>query len=158
VAEYRAQFTYSVSLVRSAYFEYLRRRLPVMTVLTVLLLAPSISLWREFGQIAGFGLGIAVMAWIIPLAGLLRTTRTARAAGNPQVELLATEERLYFRMPQAESSVTWAGVRAIYRLTKFWIVVRAGMVNPSVISLDALSLEARAFIEAKVKEAGGRLL
>jgi hypothetical protein len=61
-------------------------------------------------------------------------------------------------MPRAESSVTWAGVSAIQRLPRFWVVVRAGMVNPSFVPLDALAPEARAFIEAKVKQAGGRLI
>jgi len=157
--EHRAKFIYSAYLVRGAYAAYLWRRSATLIVVSPMLLLWSLFELKsgDYAWPAGFIGGATVLLWGAWIGGYRRSAQTAAALGNPEVELLATEEAVTFRMPHAMSVVEWPGIATLLRLRRFWIFVRVGMVNPSFVPVEAMGPEMRAFIEGKIRQAGGRV-
>jgi hypothetical protein len=158
-SEYRSSFIYSAVLARKACLSILWDRCaalmtvtPAIFVLALLFLGSS-----EYASLAGFVLGVVVVFWASWLAGVRRAGRVAVASGNPEVQFIMTDEACTFRTAQAETVMKWSGIADLYRLRRFWVFARAGVIYASFVPLEALSAEAQAFAEKQVRAAGGRV-
>ena len=157
MAEFRASFTYTPALARRAYLALMWEMCSVFVVIS-----PIVAVWallflgsREYAPLAGIAVGALAMLWgswgaSYRLVGLI-------AAGSPRVELVLAEDGCTFRSPDAEAAVRWSGIAQVYRLKRFWVFSRKGIPYASVVPAELLSAEARAFVEAKMRNAGGKL-
>jgi hypothetical protein len=159
MSEYRVRFHYSASTARRVYWSLLWARQAVFIVASPFILAWALVSLRspDYAPLAGFVVGVVTVFWASWLGGIRQTGRVATALGDPEVEMIATDETVTFRTPLAESVVRWAGIANLYRLPRYWVVFRRGLVNPSFFPVETLELEGREFVEKQIRHAGGRV-
>ena len=157
--ELRARFTYTPALARRAYLAYVWERQPVAVCLSPLIFVLAITLWRspDYAFLGGILFGIVTLFCALWAGGWSRSGRLAAALGSPEIEWIASEVALVLHTAQVETRMAWSGVFTLHRTRRFWFLVRPGVIGFVFAPVDALSEEFRAFLEGRVRVAGGRV-
>jgi hypothetical protein len=160
---YQATLEYSESLLRSAAFAYWRRLLgsayglatAVVAVSLLALLQSGDRSWvvGALGSFLFMAVAFSVAVFVTYLRGSLSKFRRM---GSGSASLVASEEHLSVSSKLGTTTVPWSAVAQVWRYSEFWLLVFAQR-QVVTIPLAGLSLEARAFILARVQAAGGRV-
>ena len=158
--EYRVSFPYSANLARRVYLRRLwelRNGFIVTTPIFAFLAVRALAIGED-SPLAWFALGVVAALWSGWCLGYVHIGRAAVATGTPEVTFIAADDTCTFRTPEAEAVVRWSGIARLYRYPSAWVFVRKGLLQMSFVPSALLTADARAFVEERVRSAGGRLI
>lgn len=109
----------------------------------------EIALMVAVGIFALLGASIFLIHWQRALLGL-------RALDPPESTWTLTEEAIAQKSSLGESAIAWEALLEVWRFENLWLLVWGKDVY-STIPIGHLPREARAMIERRVRETGGRI-
>lgn len=109
----------------------------------------EIALMVAVGIFAVLGAAIFFVHWSRAVAGL-------RALDPPESTWTLTEEAVAQKSSLGESAIVWKALREVWRFDDLWLLVWGKDVYSS-IPVGQLPPAARAMIERRVQESGGRV-
>lgn len=158
------KLNYTEAHVRSAIRAYWKKQIgPVFPVVTFLMFAFLVHLWLdgERGWIVGalglsVGLAVSVMvsSYFIQVNRALRRLRRMK---TPVAALELGEERFKITSDIGASEVDWSLVKKVWRFEECWLLFFSAGEFMTLPIAD-IPLEARAFIESRVKAYGGKIV
>jgi hypothetical protein len=107
------------------------------------------------GAISALLLGLLVAVWFAHTRAALAKVRAMR---NPTVVWRFTDDRLSADSELGAVSMPWRSVARIWRFPEVWLLSFRGGFGYSTLPTEPLTAEIREFIEARVRENGGRII
>lgn len=150
-------YDFTPALGRAVFRSYFWRRYAGMAISSVIVLVFSLILLgsRDLKLLAAFLLGIDVATW----SSWIRLHRAAGKQGEklspPTVRITLSDEGLDFESIDGTANLRWSGFRGVLRLEPAWLLERPDGLPPWSLPTAALTLEARGFIEQRIRESGG---
>jgi len=159
------EFAYELTdeLMRSSTRRFLLHhvgwRVPIALALLLLVLIPICATDHE-GYVCGFfGGALVLLALLVLIAYLLRDRRAVRMARRlptRSARCAIADEGLTLDNALAKSVLKWPLFEKVVRAQDVWLFFLSKQ-HYFALPADKLGAEARAFIESRVKAAGGRL-
>ena len=102
-------------------------------------------------------LGFCVVTMVLCRRAALRAAReAAKRFGEVEVKMRITGEGLHFTSPYESGMYPWRIFLRVQRLPQMWLLY-PNEASAFVLPADAVAPEVAQFIEAKVREAGGKV-
>jgi len=109
----------------------------------------EIALWVAVSIFALLGASILLIHWRRALAGL-------EALAPPESTWILTEERVGQRSSLGETAIDWQGLAQLWKFGDVWLLIWGRDVY-SAIPVAQFPLQARQFVERRVRESGGSI-
>jgi YcxB-like protein len=105
------------------------------------------------GTVVGMCVIFIVMVYVIHYRNVMHKFG---AMGNPEATLVASEESFSLSSGLGSSTLRWASIKEVWQFPTFWLLLfsKAQFVT---IPLADLTPDAKAFIVARVQDAGGKI-
>jgi YcxB-like protein len=105
------------------------------------------------GTVVGMGAFCIVLVYVIHYRNVMHKFRTM---GDPEATLVASEESFSFSSGLGSSTLRWASITEVWQFPAFWLLffAKAQFVT---IPLADITPEVKAFILARVQDAGGKI-
>jgi hypothetical protein len=105
------------------------------------------------GTVVGMCVFFLVLVYLIHYR---KAMHKFRAMGDPEATLVASEESFSLSSGLGSSTLRWASITEVWQFPTFWLLLfsKAQFVT---IPLADLTPEAKAFILARVQDAGGKI-
>ncbi|THJ24076.1 MAG: YcxB family protein [Nitrospira sp. CG24E] len=160
---HEATLIYSESLLRQAVFAFWRRSvglgfilmLVVLAAILVGIIALGASLWLivTLAVILAIAAGIAVALYVGYYRNSLRKFRTME---KPQATFCADESSFTMSSDAGTTTLQWSAVKELWQFPSVWLLLYS-KTQYSTLPLACLPPETQAFVQERVREAGGKV-
>jgi YcxB-like protein len=154
-----ASYQYSSALARRAYLQWLWVGYGgALLVLPGALVAAAVGLLSvDYRLLSAFVIG-ALFTFVVLLARSVSSMsrHAADYAGDP-IRLHLGPSGITFSSAIIESTTPWNAIRTVVHTRDFLVLSRRGSNQPTLVPKAALTSDALAFPEARVRETGGRV-
>lgn len=157
---FETSYPQTSELLRKAFRYYFWQRAFGYSI--AMFLVCGISLWSLFSGertgVAGFSLGLCVCYFYMWWHSAKQVTKLPKSAEGTEVKLVVEDICLRFETVHRTTTLKWTGIPSIAKFQDLWILNfdNSGHYY-APIPLNALSEEARAFIEKNVAASGGTI-
>jgi hypothetical protein len=161
---YEVAVPYSEAIARQAarrYFGRLFRRDGLAAIGGLVL---ALVAWRTLGldwlalilgSVSALLLGLVVAIWFVHTRAALVKVRAMR---DPTVVWRLTTDHLSADSELGAMSLRWRSVARVWRFPEVWLLFFRGGHGYSTLPTEPLTAEIRQFIEARVRDSGGRVI
>ncbi|NOT23990.1 MAG: YcxB family protein [Nitrospiraceae bacterium] len=160
---HEATLIYSESLLRQAVFAFWRRSvglgfilmLAVLAAILVGIIALGAPLWLivTLAVILAIAAGIAVALYVGYYRNSLRKFRTME---KPQATFCADESSFTMSSDAGTTTLQWSAVKELWQFPSVWLLLYS-KTQYSTLPLACLPPETQAFVQERVREAGGKV-
>ena len=160
---HEATLIYSESLLRQAVFAFWRRSvglgfilmLVVLAAILVGIIALGAPSWLivTLAVILAIAAGIAVAMYVGYYRNSLRKFRTME---KPQATFCADESSFTMSSDAGTTTLQWSAVKELWQFPSVWLLLYS-KTQYSTLPLACLPPETQAFVQERVREAGGKV-
>ncbi len=160
---HEATLIYSESLLRQAVFAFWRRSvglgfilmLVVLAAILVGIIALGAPVWLivTLAVILAIAAGIAVALYVGYYRNSLRKFRTME---KPQATFCADESSFTMSSDAGTTTLQWSAVKELWQFPSVWLLLYS-KTQYSTLPLACLPPETQAFVQERVREAGGKV-
>ncbi len=160
---HEATLIYSESLLRQAVFAFWRRSvglgfilmLAVLAAILVGIIALGAPLWLivTLAVILAIAAGIAAALYVGYYRNSLRKFRTME---KPQATFCADESSFTMSSDAGTTTLQWSAVKELWQFPSVWLLLYS-KTQYSTLPLACLPPETQAFVQERVREAGGKV-
>ncbi len=156
--------TYSEALIRRAIFRFWRRFIG-WHGFAAIAVASALCGWAVFWQAEKWITYGSLVLWLLLLSTsvgvyvvyLRRSLATFRRMNDPTVEVTIADDEFRLKSSLVDSSVKWRAIETIWRFPEAWLLF-VGKNVFMTLPIDAISMEDRELMCAKVKDNGGQVV
>jgi len=156
---FEGSYDYTPALARRAYRQWLWEASGgTLLALPLILLAAWVGLFSPgYRVLSAFALGALLTYLVLLVRSFSSTSRHAADYAGSPIRLRLDAAGITFSAAIIESTTPWSAVRGVMRTRDFLVLSRRGSSQPSLVPRVALTPEAVAFLEERVRSSGGRV-